>query len=101
MGQILPFTHEPTAFDPGTVALAIRAYDKALVELGSPPELVREVIAKHIIQHLAAGERDPRALCQRALASAGIPAGPLNQPPLATQTSCPDTAESPQANSPS
>ena len=74
MAQVLKFKREPIAFDSDTVALAITAYEKAVVELGSAPEMVRAVVAKHIIALMAHGERDPNVLCARALASAGIPA---------------------------
>lgn len=58
MAQILSFTREPIALDPDTLALAISAYDKAVVDISSTPDVVREVIAKHIIRLIAEGERD-------------------------------------------
>jgi hypothetical protein len=73
MAQILPFTREPIAFDPDTVLLAIKSYDRTLDALGKPPEVVREVSAKCVIELLAEGERNPDVLCERALATAGIP----------------------------
>jgi hypothetical protein len=73
MAQILQFTRESVALDQDAVALAIAAYDKAVVELGNAPELVREVVAKQIIALLAQGERDPEVLYRGALVSAGIP----------------------------
>jgi hypothetical protein len=79
MAEILSFTREPLAFDPETIALAISAYDKAIAALGSSPEVVREVVAKFVIQYLAEGERDPVILCERALAAAGIPDPALSQ----------------------
>ena len=74
MGQILPFTYEQNALDPENLALAASAYDKAVVDIGSTPDVVREVIAKNIIRLVAEGERDPNVLYKRALTSAGIPA---------------------------
>ena len=71
MGQVLPFKQEP--LDPETLALATSAYDKAVVDIGGAPEVVREVVAKNIIRLIAEGERDPNVLHKRALASAGIP----------------------------
>ena len=74
MGQVLPFTREQIALGPENLALAASAYDKAVVDIASAPEVVREVIAKNIIRLIAEGERDPSVLYKRALASAGISA---------------------------
>ena len=80
MAQILPFTRGSIVLDPETLALATSAYDKAIVDIGSTPEVVREVIAKHIIRLIAEGERDPSVLYERALTSASIPARSISQP---------------------
>ena len=80
MGQILPFTYEQNALDPENLALAARAYDKAVVDFAGAPEVVREVIAQQIIRLISQGERDPSVLYERAITSAGIPAGSISQP---------------------
>ena len=81
MGQVLPFSRKPIALDPEapvldpeTLALATSAYDKAVVEIASTPDVVREVLAQHIIRLIREGERDPNGLYERAFASTGIPA---------------------------
>jgi hypothetical protein len=70
MVQILQFVLPDHTFDAEATAALIAAYDKAIKELHDrgQPELVREVIAKRIIAATAAGERDPRRLCEVGLA---------------------------------
>lgn len=81
MAQILPFTRRSSiVLDPETLALATSVYDKAIADIGSTPEVLREVIAKHIIRLVTEGERDPSVLYERAITSAGIPAGSISQP---------------------
>jgi hypothetical protein len=60
---------------------SISAYDKAIADFHGAPVLVWEVIAKHIIDLIAHGERDADLLYQRALLAAGIP-DEVGQAPL-------------------
>ena len=54
-----------TAFGPETIAVRSAAYERAI---DGQPAFAHESIAKHIIALVSDGERDPRKLCQRALA---------------------------------
>jgi hypothetical protein len=70
---ILPFL-EGTSFPPEVVAILGDAYEgarRSLHDTGQP-HLVKEVIAKRIIHLAAQGERDPKNLCEQALAGLGI-----------------------------
>ena len=62
------------AFDPQAIEALSAAYDKACQSLndGGRAGLVREVIAKRIIELAQTGERDPDRLCTGALASLGF-----------------------------
>ena len=62
------------AFDPQAIEALGAAYDKACQSLndGGQAGLVRDVIAKRIIELAQSGERDPDRLCASALASLGI-----------------------------
>jgi hypothetical protein len=73
MGEILHFIRPTDAFDPETLEVLGTAYDTAIASLHEvePPAVVREVIAKRIIDAARKGERDPAALC--AIAVAPIP----------------------------
>jgi len=44
---------------------------KALHDMGQP-DIVKEIIAKRIIETAKTGEHDPARLCERALAALGI-----------------------------
>jgi hypothetical protein len=60
---------EDAAFDPEATGILVEAYEKAcqsLHEIGEPG-VVRELIAKRIIEDARKGERDPIRLCDRAL----------------------------------
>jgi predicted Ser/Thr protein kinase len=75
MGQVIPFSiPESAAFDDETTAFVVRAYERACAELhdtGQPP-VVREVIAKRLIEIAGRGERDIEVLCRVALTSLGL-----------------------------
>jgi hypothetical protein len=75
MAQILPFVRPEMAFNPEDVANFSTAYEKAIEQPrgGSFTELVREIIAKRIIDVALKGERDPDRLCASAIASIGFP----------------------------
>jgi hypothetical protein len=62
------------SFDPETIEIMSKAYDKAKRRLHDTgqPALVQEVIAKRIIDIAAAGERDPDQIARRALEALGV-----------------------------
>ena len=68
MARILEFIRLQNAFDSETLVLLGAAYEKALRRARrGQPEIVREVIAKRIIEMATKGERDPERLCNGAL----------------------------------
>jgi len=73
MTSITPFLSQH-AFDPEITKLMGQAYDAAFGELGdrTPPALLKEIIAKRIIEAAEQGERDPKRLCASALDSLGL-----------------------------
>ena len=59
--------------DEATVAMA-EAYDKAcrsMTDWGQP-DVIKEIIAKRIVELAGRGERDPNQLCEQALKSLGF-----------------------------
>jgi hypothetical protein len=62
------------SFDPETIEVMGKAYDKAKRRLHDTgqPALVQEVIAKRIIDIAATGERDPDQIARRALEALGV-----------------------------
>jgi len=72
---IIPFL-DGAAFDAVHVEAMGRAFDKAAAALHDKgqPTVVREVIAKRIIEIAKTGERDPDKMCERALRALGIKA---------------------------
>jgi len=75
MARILPFIRPEMAFNPEDTAVLVTAYEKAIKQLRGDgfTELVREIIAKRIIDAALKGERDPDRLCASAIASIGFP----------------------------
>ena len=73
MTSIIPFLRQ-NVFDPETTKVMGEAYDAACTELanGGSPALVKEVIAKRIIEAAKKGERDPKRLCAKALDALGL-----------------------------
>jgi hypothetical protein len=73
MGQILQFIRPTDAFTPEAISVLGKAFDMALAALHDvdQPDLVREVIAKRILEAAQKGEHDPAALCAAALAAFG------------------------------
>jgi hypothetical protein len=62
------------AFNPQTIQAMGLAYDKAcqsLHDLGQP-DIVKEIIARRIIEVAQTGERDIDRLCERALLALGF-----------------------------
>jgi hypothetical protein len=74
MADIQQLSVPSSTFDAQTTALLGAAYDKVIAEMRDrgQPELVREIIAKHIIELASNGERDIDKLCQGALARLGL-----------------------------
>jgi hypothetical protein len=63
---------QSTAFDPETIDVLARAYDKARKSLHKgQPEIVQVIIAERIIAEAKYGERDPDKLCKAALSALG------------------------------
>jgi hypothetical protein len=61
-------------FDAEATAIICQAFDKTCKELHDTgqPEVVRELIAKRIIEIAGRGERDPDKMCEAALLSFGF-----------------------------
>jgi hypothetical protein len=73
MANLLPFFPN-AAFDHNATRAMGKAFDRAcdsLHDIGQP-DLVREIIAKRIIEVARDGERDPDELCVRALKALGF-----------------------------
>ena len=71
MGQILQFIRTNDALTPEDIQVLSRAYEMAIESLHDvgQPEVVREVIAKRIIDAARRGHDDPAALCAAALSA--------------------------------
>jgi hypothetical protein len=71
VAQILKFLRPADAFSPEAIRVLMKAYDMALESLqdGGQPEVVRELIAKRIIEAAQRGLVDPAALCDDALSA--------------------------------
>ena len=73
MSNIIDYIRRPAVFDSEIVAAMGDAYERALASFDTEPaKAVREVIAGRIIDLAKKGERDPRALCEEALAALGV-----------------------------
>ena len=68
MAQVPPFTH----LDPETAATLRAAYNEAVVRLLDQPDVVLELIAKHLVASATRGERNIRKLCDQALIAEGF-----------------------------
>lgn len=89
MTNIIDYIRRPAVFEPEVVTAMGDAYERALASFDTAPvKTVREVIAGRIIGLAQKGERDPRVLCERALAALGVHSKctladkPSSQPPL-------------------
>ena len=73
MASSLPFFQD-AAFDSEMTRIMGEAFDHACASLHDigQPDLVREVIARRIIEVAQTGERDPIRLSDRALVAMGI-----------------------------
>jgi hypothetical protein len=74
--DILPFLKD-RAFDAEATQAMGHAYEKARAMLHDTgqPNVVREIIAKRIVEIATSGERDPDALARRALQAFGFDTG--------------------------
>lgn len=75
MGHIIPFPLPiDAAFDAETTALVVTAYDMACAELHDTgqPVIIREMIAKRLIEIAGRGERDIDQLWRITLVSLGL-----------------------------
>jgi hypothetical protein len=63
-----------TTYDPETIGAMSRAYESVLKQLRDrgQPKIVREIIAKRIIELAAIGEREPNRLCETVLSEFGL-----------------------------
>ena len=68
MAQVPPFTN----FDPETAATLRAAYNEAVARLLDQPDVVLELIAKHLVASATRGERNIRKLCDQALIAEGF-----------------------------
>ena len=84
MGSILPFTRDKSDFDDEATRLMGEAMDAACEGLRDTgqPALVREIIAKHIIEAAKKGERDPVRLRSAGLAALGYDREAIWREPL-------------------
>lgn len=71
MAQILQFLRPTDAFSPEAITVLIKAYDMALTSLHDrgQPEVVREVVAKRIVEAAQRGIVDAASLCADALSA--------------------------------
>ena len=68
MAQVPPFTN----VDPETAATLRAAYDEAVARLLDQPDVIRELIAKRLVDLAARGERNAHRLCDEALITEGL-----------------------------
>ena len=73
MATILPFVSNEIDFDDEATRIMGEAFDAAYVGLQDTgqPALVREIIAKRIVEAATKGERDPARLRKAGLAALG------------------------------
>ena len=73
MTNIIDYIRRPAVFEPEVVTIMGDAYERALASFPTVPvKTVREVIAGRIIDLAKKGQRDPRLLCESALAALGV-----------------------------
>ena len=70
------------AFDNQATAAMTQAYEKACQSMRDwgQPDILKELIAKRIIDLARRGECDPDQLCEQALRSLGFSEAPPSQP---------------------
>ncbi len=72
MASILPFPSKQSDFDDEATRRMGEAFDAACLASRDQSEIVKEMLAKKIIEAAKEGERDPSRLCDVALAGLGI-----------------------------
>jgi hypothetical protein len=73
MATINNYIDKSEAFEPEVISVMANAYELALGSFQPPvAKNVRERIAACIISLAKAGERDPRQLCEKALAARSV-----------------------------
>jgi len=62
------------SFGPDEIEVMKTAYEAAMIEVGvtSPDDPITDLIAKAIVNVIASGERDPKAVMERALNALGV-----------------------------
>ena len=70
------------AFDQEATATMTEAYEKACQSMRDwgQPDILKEIIAKRIVELAGKGECDPDQLCEQALKSLGFSETPALQP---------------------
>ena len=71
MTTIVPFLRY-AAFDAESTKLLGLAFEEACRDLHDQPDLVKEIIAKRIVEAAKRGERDSHRLCAKALDALGM-----------------------------
>lgn len=74
MISIIPFLKPDAAFDADITKVMDDAFDAACRELHDTgqPHVVKEIMAKRIIDAVRNGERNPQRLCAKALNALGL-----------------------------
>jgi hypothetical protein len=82
MGQILPFT-EDSAFGPEATAAMASAFDRACRTISghAQTEVIREIIAKRIVELARRGDSDEEGLYDGALRALGLERQAQDFPP--------------------
>jgi hypothetical protein len=69
--SIIPFLKN-CAFDSETTKAMGIAFDEACRDVQAQPDIVKEIMAKPIVEAAKRGERDPQRLCAKALDALGV-----------------------------
>jgi hypothetical protein len=74
MSDVVTPIFKGAAFDAQETQIMGSAFEKACKALndGEQPDLIKEIVAKHIVEAAKDGERDPDRLCERALIAMGV-----------------------------
>jgi hypothetical protein len=71
-GDAMPFTGQ--AFDPDVIAAMSTAYEKARRAIAgqAPDQILKEALAKRIIEEARLGHTDPKVLYERTIEAVGL-----------------------------
>jgi hypothetical protein len=74
MGSIRQLMPAQSPFNPDATAVVAEAFDQICRELHDTgqPDIVREVIARRVIEIASRGEQNPEKLCVATLSSLGL-----------------------------